>query len=616
MKFFNLFLLLATLLMAAPEREKVDINFKDLKIDDFLKMSAKILGKNILITDNVGGTVNFISTTPIYKDEIMDLIISVLETRGFTLVEDGRFLKTVKTSVASRENLPVVEKLKGSMMVTQAITLEGQNVDIVVQKIRHLISNSAKLVTMKENNTLLITDYPKNIKTIQQVMDYLTTQATMEVAFIHLKHAKVANVHTHLTTVSKTLMNQNVEQDKITLLKDDTTNSIIILATQKHIDTLKKITDKLDVEEDYASQKIEVIKLKNSEAKTVATLINATVTKIKDPSQPANTPAPTISQEDELNALVVIATVDQIEAIKQLVAKLDVPRQQVYVKAKIVEISEEDAEQIGLKYGIEAASVGGSGLYSMGTTLTGSVAPSSVLASSFGTSKLPDDIDKAFILGVTLDFLETNGAAEVLSEPSILCVNNKESTIYVGETRSILTSTTTTSVGGQASNYTRQDIGLTLTVKPRLSTDNKVSLDVKATLEGIKADNGSGTPTTTKRNVTTTAIVNHGQEVVIGGLIKTEEIASRSKIPLLGDIPFLGGLFRGDSSSTSKTNLVIILTPYIVDSSDDLAKLKDELADLEKLQHKYNRIVLDSIKDHVKIDEDKRQTDGAPQGAW
>jgi len=616
MKFFNLFLLLATLLLAAPEREKVDINFKDLKIDDFLKMSAKILGKNILITDNVGGTVNFISTSPIYKDEIMDLIISILETKGYTLVEDGRFLKTVKTSVASRENLPVVERANGSMMVTQVITLEGQNVDVVVQKIRHLISNSAKLVTMKENNTLLITDYPRNIQTIQKVMDYLTEQAAMEIAFIHLDHAKALNVHTHLTNVSKTLVNQTVEQDKITVLKDDTTNSIILIATRKNIDAMKEIITKLDVEEDLASQKIEVIKLKNSEAKNVAKLINATVTKMKDPNQPANAPTPTISEEEELNALVVIATSEQIVAIKKLVDELDVPRQQVYVKAKIVEISEEEAEQIGLKYGVEAAGVGGTGLYSLGTTLTGTVAPSSVFASAFGTSSLPDNVDKAFILGVSLDFLETNGAAEVLSEPSILCVNNKESTIYVGETRSILSSTTTTSVGGQATNYTRQDIGLTLTVKPRLSTDNKVSLDVKATLEGIKSDNGAGTPTTTKRNVTTTAIVNGGEEVIIGGLIKNEDIGSRTKIPLLGDIPFLGGLFRGDSTSTVKTNLVIILTPYIVESSDDLSKLKDQLAELDRLQHKYNRVVLESIQDHIKIDEDRRSNIDSPKGAW
>lgn len=614
MKFFNLFMLLSVLLFAAPEREQVDINFKNLKIDDFLKMSAKILDKNILITDNIPGEVNFISSSPIYKDEILNLIISIIETKGYTLVQDGRFLKTVKASVASRENLPVVERAKGAMMVTQAIRVPNQNVDVVVQKIRHLISNSAKLVTMKETNTLIITDYPKNIETIGKVMEKLSVAVEMEVEFIKLRHAKASAVHGHIATVAKTLANQAVEQEKITALKDDTTNSIILIATKENIAKLKRIIDQLDVEEDFASQQIEVIKLQNSEAKIVSKLINATVSKIKDPTK-GNTPAPLISEEEELNALVVIATLDEIGQIKKLVAELDVPRQQVYVKAKIIEVSEEKAEQIGLRYGIEAGGVGGTGLYSLGTTLTGGVTPATTIASQFQAS-LPDGIDSAFILGVSLDFLETNGAAEVLSEPSILCVNNKESTIYVGETRSILTSTSTTTAGIPTNNYTRQDIGLTLTVKPRLSTDNKVSLDVKATLEGIKSDSGAGTPTTTKRNVTTTAIVNGGEEVIIGGLIKNDESAARSKIPFLGDIPFLGGLFRGDSYTGSKTNLVIILTPYIVENSDDLTNLKSKLTKLSDLQTKYNRLVLDSIRTNVRVDEDNIEEFSKEERAW
>jgi general secretion pathway protein D len=615
MKFFNIVLLLATLLLAAPEREQVDITFKNLKIDDFLKMSAKILNKNILITDAIPGEVNFISTSPIYKDEILDLIIAILETKGYTLVMDGRFLKTVKTSVASRENLPVVEKAKGSMMVTQAITLSNQNVDVVVQKIRHLISNSAKLVTMKETNTLLITDYPRNIETINKIMAIISVAVDMETEFIKLKYAKAAPVFAHITTVSKILLNPAVEQDKITVLKDDTTNSLILIASRPNIDKLKPIIEKLDVEEDFASQKIEVIKLQNSEAKNVAKLINATVSKIKNPTAQPNAPVPTISEEEELNALVVIATQEEIEQIKKLVAELDVPRQQVYVKAKIIEVSEERAEQIGLRYGIEAGGIGGTGLYSLGTNLTGGVSPATTLGALYKPS-LPSNIDSAFMLGVSLDFLETNGAAEVLSEPSILCVNNKESTIYVGETRSILSTTSTTTAGIPTNSYTRQDIGLTLTVKPRLSTDNKVSLDVKATLEGIKTDNGLGTPTTTKRNVSTTAIVNGGEEVIIGGLIKNDESGARSKIPFLGDIPFLGGLFRSDTTSSSKTNLVIILTPYIVESSNDLGGLKAKLSDLDALQKKYNRLVLDSIQDHIKIDPDNIPAEETNEKAW
>jgi len=603
MKFFNLFLLLAIMLFAAPEREKVDISFKDMKIEDFLRMSAKILNQNILVTQDVRGEVNFISTTPIYKDEILSLLIAILENKGFTLVKDGRFLKTVKTSVASRENLPVVEnKVSGSLMVTQAMVVENYNVDVVVQKVRHLISNSAKLVTMKETNSLVLTDYPSNIETVSKVIAALSNTNEPQIEFIKLKYAKVLPIHTHISAISKSMIDQGAEQNKITVLKDDATNSLILIASKENIKKMRAIVDKLDVEEDFASQKIEVITLQNSEAVNVAKLISATISKINNPKT-SSTDQPMITAEEELNALVVIATQEDIQEIKSLVKKLDIPRQQVYVKAKIIEVSEERAEQIGLRYGIEAGGVGGNGLYSIGTQLTGGVTPAATIGGLLGSS-LPSNIDSAFMLGVSLDFLEINGAAEVLSEPSILCVNNKESTIYVGETRSILTSTSTTTAGIPTNNYKRQDIGLTLSVKPRLSTDNKVSLDVKATLEGIKSDAGTGTPTTTKRDVKTVAIVNDGEEVIIGGLIKNDELASRSKIPLLGDIPFIGALFRGDSYNNAKTNLVIIITPYIVETSTDLAKLRKRLTELDTLQKKYSKNVLNSIKEHVKIEEE------------
>lgn len=608
MKFFNLFLLLAIMLFAAPtpQREQVDIVLKDMKIEDFLKMTAKILNQNILVTQDVRGEVNFISTNPIYKDEILSILIAVLETKGVTLVRDGRFLKTVKTSVASRENLPIVEKNSaGSLMVTQMMVVENYNVDVVVQKVRHLISNSAKLVTMKETNSLVLTDYPSNIETVTKVIKALSSTNEQQIEFIKLKYAKVLGAFTHISSITKTIVDQGAEQNKITVLKDDATNSLILIASKENIKKVKDIVEKLDVEEDFASQKMEVIPLKNSEAKGLAAIIGATIGKVTTPAQPPVAASKAIiTAEEELNSLIVIATHEEIEEIKKLVAKLDIPRQQVYVKAKIVEVSEEQAEKIGLRYGIEAGGVGGNGLYSIGTQLTGNAIASNALASKM---TLPANLDSAFMLGISLDFLETNGAAEVLSEPSILCVNNKESTIYVGETRSILTSTSQTTAGMPTNNYARQDIGLTLAVKPRLSTDKKVSLDVKATLEGVKADTGVGTPTTTKRNVTTTAIVNDGEEVIIGGLIKKDESGNRSKIPLLGDIPLLGALFRGDTSSSSKTNLVIILTPYIVESSADLPKLREKLTELDTIQKSYSKEVLTAIKEHSKIKEEEQQ---------
>jgi general secretion pathway protein D len=177
-----------------------------------------------------------------------------------------------------------------------------------------------------------------------------------------------------------------------------------------------------------------------------------------------------------------------------------------------------------------------------------------------------------------------------------LCTNNKESEIYVGQVRSILTSTAAgdNKNDNTRNSYSREDIGITLKVKPRLSSNNKVALEVEANIEDIDpGDTGQADlPTTTKRKVNTNAIVNNGQTIILGGLIKNSNGESVKKIPLLGDIPILGELFKTTSNDTRKINVVIYLTPYIVRKSSDLVKLKEFLNNLNSIQARYDEILL------------------------
>jgi len=597
MRFIKFFLILLTVTaLHAQTREEVNINFKDLSIEDFLKMSAKILDKNILITSKISGEVDFISTNPIYKDEVLDLIISILNTKGITLVEDGNYLKTVQTSVASRENLPVVRGASNSsLMVTKVIKLESENVDIVVQKIRHLISHSAKLVTMKESNTMVISDFPSNITTILKVIDVMVNQKRNEVEIVSLHHASAASLLPQLVAISTNLINQRVAENKFTLLKDDASNAIVMIGTRDNLRTMRKVIDQLDIEEQIAKSRIEIIQLQNSDAEEIAKVLTNTLTKIKTKAPKtaaAKTPL-NILAEKEINALIAIGTLEEIKQIKEMIAKLDVPRQQVYVKATIVEITEGVAEQVGLRYGLEAGAVGGSGLYNLGTTLTGSATPATTLASQAGL-KLPSNLDSALILGVGLDFLKKNSAAEVLSEPSVLCVNNKESEIKVGQTRSISTGTNNNGTS-TVNTFKRIDIGLTLKVKPRISTDKKVTLEAEASLEDLLGLDTSGQPITTNRNVKTVTIVNDGEPVIIGGLIKTNTSDADDSIPYLSSLPLIGSLFTGSKDDQSKTDLVIILTPYIVASSEDMDKLRTRLSDLENIRHRYSKKILERL---------------------
>jgi len=214
--------------------------------------------------------------------------------------------------------------------------------------------------------------------------------------------------------------------------------------------------------------------------------------------------------------------------------------------------------------------------------------------------KFSSDIAELFALGAKIDLLAQNGGAQILNEPSILCTNNKEASVYVGQTQSILTSTVQ---GNNAQDmtrntYSREDIGITLKVKPRLSSNNKVNLSVETVIEDILGTSGSTAdrPTTTKRKVLTNAIVDNGETIIIGGLIKSSTGKSVTKVPILGDIPIFGELFKSTANSKSEVNVVIYLTPYIVKRSGDLKKLKTLLVELDGLQEKYNQLIFDGLE--------------------
>jgi general secretion pathway protein D len=229
--------------------------------------------------------------------------------------------------------------------------------------------------------------------------------------------------------------------------------------------------------------------------------------------------------------------------------------------------------------------------------------------SSYGYS--PAILKSSISLGATINLLKENKALEVVSEPSILCLNNKESSIYVGETRSIPTGTTVGTT--TTTNYEREDIGLRLTIKPRLSSNDKVTLDIKTIIEDIKLSSSTNSiPDTNKKEVVTTAIVSNGENVIIGGLIKNKIETSEYKVPLLGDLPLLGNLFRSDYDYDDKINLVIIVTPYIVPKSKDLTYIVQQLSQLKKIENNYTKelekkLILNKInkQNHQELNNDR-----------
>ena len=606
MKLIKLIVIMSILVISLSARERVNVNFSNLAIADFIKLISKITHKNILVNNKINGTVDFVSTSPIYDDELIGLLVSVLESKGFTLIEDGSIYQIVRATEAAKHNTQVVhsgKSVSGSLMVTQALVIQKENVDIVAAKIRYLISKTAKLMTMKESNTLLITDYPKNIETIKKVINKISADNNNIVKIIYIKKTEAKKLQLRLVDIAKSIFNQKIASQAVKIILDDNINGIIIVGSKKNVAKIEVLITKLDVES-KVNKEVKIFELKNSEAKSVLASLKAIVDK-----QIFSNPAmkPNISSNEEINSIIVIGEPIIIQGIKKVIDELDKEKYQVYIKVRIVNINKTNSESIGMKYGFAAGNVSPSGIYAMsanfGSSGLTSVASSSILdyLGNIGTAT-----KTGLALGATLDFLQTNGASRDISNPSILCVNNKESSIYVGKTISI-SSGQTAVAGSTTSSFKREDVGLTLTIKPRVSSDNKVTLTVITELGNI-VDTGldsSGVtirqPVTSKQTIKTEVILRNAESIIIGGLYQKSEKDSVSKVPLLGDIPFIGKyLFSSNTNSITKDSLVVVMTPYIIDKSEKLSKLQQHLGELTVMQNEYNKVVFKYLEEKKK----------------
>ncbi|KAB7885562.1 secretin N-terminal domain-containing protein [Poseidonibacter ostreae] len=597
MKLKKVFLLIVLLGFYLQADEKININFKELDIMELVKITSKILNKNILITQDIKGKVDYISNNDVSKDELVKILIFVLESKGYTLINNENILRIVKLNESTKNNVPIVNsklnvKQNYNQMATEIFKVNNVNADYIASKVKHLISKNAKLVTNIDSNTLALTDFRNNIKTVKKVIKIMTQGAKRYLEIIELHNIQASEAKKNIDAIAKSMFNEKIQTEKTNIIVNKESNSLVIIGNKTNTNYLKKYIQKIDSKDSLLKRVVEVIALKNVEAKNVIKILDDIISKKKyiDPNA-----KPLSSVDEESNSIVIMGLLNEINYIKALIEKLDKEKAQVYVQAKIIEVSDSLLDQVGIKYGIFGGNSGKNGLSTFASNLNGGS------AISFNPSDIGlviPTIASGLALGASISLLNQDGALDIVSEPSILAINNKESSIYVGETISVKTSSSVTDGGTTKENFKREDVGLTLKVKPRVSNDNKVTLEINTILEDVKTTaTNSGNADTTKKEIQTTAIVKNGESVILGGLIEDKEESTEDKVPGVSEVPIVGKLFTHNKGNIRKRSLVIIVTPYIIPKSKDLTYVRNKLSQLKLLEDKYLKDSLIRLKE-------------------
>jgi general secretion pathway protein D len=606
----------------------ISMDFTDVDLPVLVKFISEQTKKNFIFDEKLQGKITIISPRRISVEEAYNVFLSVLQVKGFTTVEQGNTYKIVPLREAKQESLSTAtgaDSAAASEFITRLIPLQYVDTSEVVALMTPLVSKDGLLTSFPASNTLIVIDSRANIERILKILAVIDVEGTSATLRIYpLRYASAADVVKTLDVLyqetpaapgpaaARRSRLGRTRGAPPKFLADVRTNSLIALAGADMQTDIADLLSKLDIPAPENTGKINVYYLENSDAEEVAKVLASLSERRAAPGQPVAAGAPPtvkgvisaeleggvrITADKATNSLIIIASVNDYQTIVDVIKKLDIRRRQVYVESLIMEITLNKGRDLGVEFRGAAetrnqgAVLGGTNFDFSGNlnSLLASLASGNPLlfagqgliaAGIAGNVVLPDGTEIPAITAV-LRAAQNRDNINILSSPHLLTMDNKEAEIIVGQNVPFITSQATpiaaTNLGNIVNTIERKDIGVTLRMTPHIHESEFVSLDIyqeSSAILGTSILNVDQVgPTTTKRSAKTSVLVRNGDTVVLGGMMQeTFNVLERS-VPLLGDIPLLGNLFKFKSVNRQKTNLLIFLTPHIMKSPDDMARV-------------------------------------------
>ncbi len=619
-----------------PEDALITMDFQDVDLSVVIKFMGELTGKNFLVTDPVRGRVTVISPRKITVKEAYKVFESVLEMNGYSAVPTDDSIKIVPAAVARQSGVEIREGKQPEAspedrMITQVIPLEFASADEVRNLLASSVSKDGMIVSYKPTNHLIITDRAPNINRLLKIIGQIDVQVVEErISVFSLEYASAKALAEKLNQLLAAEQRQppaaagrppGIPSISRTsrIIPDERTNTLIVLANDRDTNDIRTLIGQLDREAPRGKSTLRVIYLEHARAEDLAKVLNSIVTgKTKvaqKPGQPAGQPGAAVEEasitaDKATNSVVITASPQEFREMEDVVKQLDMVRSQVLVEALIAEVSMERALEIGVDWRLMDQPVEGS-VRGFGGSDFGLISgvQRGTLPSTAGDTGLLLGLAKGFLtiggvqvpnIGALVRAFQRDTDANVLSTPHLLTMDNEKAKIIVADNVPILktdlttplVSTTSTSSIAVSRTFEYKDIGIQLEITPHISKGTMVRLEVATEVSNILSIDPAnpGFVTTRKRQASTTVVVEDGQMIVIGGLIRDDRSDQTKKVPCVGNIPGVGWLFRNFSGTKSKTNLLIFITPRIVRTAEDMqkataaekAKADENLKKLEK----------------------------------
>ncbi|MGB3225939.1 MAG: type II secretion system secretin GspD [Desulforhopalus sp.] len=582
----------------------ITIDFDNVDIQLFIKYISELTGKNFVVDNAVQGNVTILSPTKISEEEAYRVFESVLEVHGFTTVTSGAVTKIIPAARARSQNVPMMQQGvpddPRDKVVTQLVRLKHSSPEDIKKILAPLVSQTSVLISHDPSGMLIITESMSNIQKLLNIIEELDVESREEeVAFVPLKNASAEAIASILNSVyqrSPGLQRPGQARfatDTIKVVPYERVNALIVLASRTDIERVKSLISVLDTVVQRAEGNIHVYYLQNATAVELAAVLNDLPSAMAAEGENVGQAAAIsenvrVMADEETNSLIIRATKDEYVVLQDVIQQLDIPRRMVYLEALIMEVDADKTFDVGVEWAAGGTFSDGDGNVVSGFSgsegfklLDGIDGNDPSLASGFTLGVLKQGVrigDVTFAnLGAVVRAFRSDSDVNVISTPQILTMDNKTAEISVGENVPYQTSVNLTDNNNEFTQFEYRDVATKLSITPHINQSDVLRLEIQT--EVVRIKDAGLTPTTFNRTATTTVILNDKSTVVIGGIIGQDATENNWKVPILGDIPVLGWLFKTHSNTNRKTNMFIFITPRIVRNPAEIAAVTLEKED-------------------------------------